>query len=306
MGISDRTETFFGKRVQDYQGGDIAVAPGVVHRLHLKYNDESMGVLLEEYLSKIDTSSLEALILGAWPETQDTGPDDAFNVLIKHASKLTGLKALFVGDMTSYECEISWIIQGNYGPLLQAFPSLEVLCIRGANSLELPAFSHATLRELTIESAGLPREVNESLAQSTLPSLERLELWLGTDEYGFKGDVDLVRSVLQQLRTPKLRHIGLRDSEITDSLAVWLATESWVADLDTLDLSLGTLGDEGAAALLASPYVAKLKRLDLSHHYISEPLQAQLRAAIPGVVLDDPQEEDEYDGERWRFVAVHE
>ena len=302
MSISDRTKTFFGKRVQDYQGGDITVAPGIVHCLHIKNENDSMEALLKEYLSKIDKSSLEALILGSWSEPYEDSPNDAFDVLIQHAADLTGLKALFVGDMTSEECEISWITQGSYEYLLRVFPSLEVLCIRGSKSLEFSAFSHAALRELTIESGGLPREVSESLAQSTLPALERLELWLGTENYGFEGDVDLVRSVLQQLRTPKLRHIGLRDSEIADSLAVWLATESWVADLDTLDLSLGTLGDIGATALLASPYVAKLKRLDLSHHYISEPLQAQLRAAIPGVVLDDPQEEDDGD----RYVAVGE
>ena len=204
--------------------------------------------------------------------------------------------------MTFEDCEISWIIQGNYQSLLQAFPQLEVLRIRGATSLQLPAFSLPALRELVIESGGLPREISEGLAQSTLPSLERLELWLGTDEYGFDGDVDLFRGVLQKLRSPKLRHLGLRDSEIADQVATWLATEGWVAELDTLDLSLGTLGDEGAKALLASPHVTKLKRLDLSHHYISAPVQAQLRAAIPGVVLDDPQEPDEGN----RYVAVGE
>lgn len=303
MTISDRTETFFGKSVQDYQGGEVAGGPGIVHRLCLDYDDgRSMGALLEEYLSKIDKSALDALILGPWSEPHDTGPDDAFEVLIENASELKNLKALFVGDMTFEDCEISWIIQGNYQALLQAFPQLEVLRIRGATSLQLPAFNHAALRELTIECGGLPREISEALAQSTLPSLERLELWLGTDEYGFDGDVDLFRGVLQQLRTPKLRHLGLRDAEIADDVAAWLATEDWVAELDTLDLSLGTLGDEGAKALLASAHVTKLKRLDLSHHYISAPVQTQLRAAIPGVVLDDPQEPDEGN----RYVAVGE
>lgn len=303
MTISERTETFFGKSVQDYQGGDVAGGAGIVHRLCLDYDDgRSMGALLEEYLSRVDKTSLDALILGPWSEPHDTGPDDAFEVLIKQASELANLKALFVGDMTFEDCEISWIIQGNYQRLLQAFPQLEVLRIRGATSLQLPAFSHSALRELTIESGGLPREVSEGLAQSTLPSLERLELWLGTDEYGFEGDVDLFRRLLQKLRTPKLRHLGLRDAEIADQVAAWLATESWIADLDTLDLSLGTLGDEGAKALLASPHVASLKRLDLSHHYIGAPVQVQLRAAIPGVVLDDPQEPDE----GYRYVAVGE
>ena len=303
MTISERTQTFFGKQVQDYQGGDVALDPGIVHRLCLDYDDErTMTKLLEEYLSKIDPGALEALVMGLWSDPYDQSPDEAFKTLIDRASELKNLKALFVGDMTYEDCEISWIIQGNYAALLQAFPQLEVLRIRGSNSLELPAFSHAKLREFTLECGGLPNSISEQLAQSTLPALEHLELWLGTDEYGFSGDVDLFARVLQQLRTPTLHYLGLRDAEIADELAKWLATEAWVADLDTLDLSLGTLSDEGAKALLASPYVAKLKRLDLSHHYISEPVQAQLRAAIPGVVLDDPQTEDEWG----RYVAVGE
>ncbi len=304
MTIWESTETFFGKRIQDYQGGDVASSPGIVHRLSLDYDDaRSMGELLEEYLSKIDPSTLQALIFGAWSEPYADGPGEAFEVLIKHASRLTDLKALFVGDMTSEECEISWIIQGNYQSLLQAFPQIEVLRIRGASSLQLPAFSHPRLRELTIECGGLPREIGEGLAQSTLPSLEYLELWLGTDEYGFSGDIDLFKRVMQQLYTSKLRHVGLRDAQIADEVAKWLAAEAWIADLETLDLSLGTLGDDGAKALLASPYLAKLKRLNLSYHYISAALQAQLRAAIPGVVLDDPQEPEDDDH---RYVAVGE
>lgn len=304
MTISERTEKFFGRTVRDYQGGDVAADAGIVHRLTLDYDDErSMVELLEEFLSKADKPRLEALIIGMWSEPHDTGPNDALEALVKHAAELPALKALFVGDMTYEECEISWIIQGNYQGVLNAFPQLELLRIRGSTSLELPAFSHANLKQLVIECGGLPQEITEALAQSTLPALEHLELWLGTDEYGFSGDVDLYRRAIDKLRTPTLRYLGLRDAEIADQLAPWLAGEAWVASLATLDLSLGTLGDEGAGAMLAQPeHLAKLPRLDLSHHYISEDLQAKLREAIPGVVLDDPQEPDD----DYRYVAVGE
>ncbi|ANH68038.1 STM4015 family protein [Mitsuaria sp. 7] len=305
MTISERTETFFGKTVQDYEGGAVTGGPGVVHRLVLDYDDDrSLVALLDEYLAQVDPGQLEALILGRWNEPHDDGPDPVLDRLAELAPQLPRLKALFVGDMTYEECEISWIIQGTrYGHLLQAFPQLEVLRIRGATSLEWQPLTHANLRELTIESGGLPSEIAKALAESSFPALTHLELWLGTDGYGFDGDVALYRQVLATLRTPTLRVLGLRDSEIADDLAVWLAGESWVASLYTLDLSLGTIGDAGAKALLASPHVASLKRLDLSHHYISEPLQAQLRAAIPGVVLDDAQDSGDDDD---RYVAVGE
>ncbi|MFI8619292.1 STM4015 family protein [Acidovorax sp. NPDC077693] len=304
MTISERTEVFFGKTVQDYQGGDPVGGSGVVHRLTLDYDDSrSLLELLQEYLSKVDLGQLEALVIGAWGEPHDNSPNEALDRLIELAPQLPNFKALFVGDMTYEECEISWIIQGTgYNHLLQAFPLLEALRIRGSTSLELSPVSHTGLRELVIESGGLPQEIAQALAQSELPALEKLELWLGDDNYGFEGDVALYRQVLQKLRTPALRVLGLRDSQIADELAIWLASEAWVASLDTLDLSLGTLGDKGAQALLASPHTAALKKLDLSHHYISESLQGKLRAAIPGVVLDDAQGAADND----RYVAVGE
>lgn len=305
MTISERTETFFGKAVQDYEGGVPAGGPGVVHRLALDYDDKrSMVALLDEYLAHVDRSRLEALVIGMWGEPHDAGPDAVLERLAQRAAELPSFKALFVGDMTYEECEISWIIQGTrYHELLQAFPKLEVLRIRGATSLKFKPVTHAGLRQLVIESGGLPSEIAESLAQSELPALTHLELWLGDDNYGFDGDVALYRRVVDGLRTPALRVLGLRDSQIADGLAQWLAGEAWVAQLDALDLSLGTLSDAGAEALLGSPYMAGLKRLDLTHHYISEPLQDDLRAAIPGVVLDDAQDPgDEED----RYVAVGE
>lgn len=304
MTISERTENFFGKAVQDYSGGEPAAGAGVVHRLTLDYDDtRSLLELLDEYLTNVDLSQLEALVIGAWGEPHDNGPDEALDRLAQLAPQLPNFKALFVGDMTYEECEISWIIQGTrYHHLLQAFPRLQALRIRGSTSLQLPPVTHASLRELVIESGGLPLEIVQSLAESELPGLEHLELWLGSDDYGFQGDVAVYRRVINALRTPALRTLALRDSQIADGLAVWLAGEPWLASLETLDLSLGTLGDEGAEALLASPHAASLKRVDLSHHYISAPLQEKLRAAIPGVVLNDPQDPDDDD----RYVAVGE
>ncbi len=304
MTISEQTERFFGKTIEDFEPGTTpSNAPGTVYRLSLDYDaDTSMAALLADFLDSGDASLLEALVIGSWGEAASDGPEEFLAELATRAPRLPAFKALFVGDMTYEECEISWITQGDYGPLLAAFPQLQALRIRGATSLVLPAATHAGLRELTIECGGLPRSVCEALAQSSFPALETLELWLGADDYGFDGDIDDVRLAVDKLRTPGLRTLGLRDAQIADEVAQWLATQAWTAQLHTLDLSLGTIGDAGAQALLASPHLRGLARLDLSHHYISKPLQAQLRAAIPGVVLDDEQDGDEDD----RYVAVGE
>jgi hypothetical protein len=304
MTISERAETFFGKTIEDFEPGTTpSMASDTVYRLSLDYDAEmSMEALLSDFLETCDKSKLEALVIGSWGEAASEGPAEFLALLAAQAPQLPALKGLFIGDITYEECEISWIVQGDYAPLLQAYPNLQALRIRGATSLEFPAVTHAGLRELTIECGGLPSDICNALAQSSFPALTTLELWIGTDSYGFDGDLALVRKVVDKLRTPGLRHLGLRDAEIADEIATYIAAEAWISQLATLDLSLGTIGDVGAAALLASPHARGLARLDLSHHYISKPVQAQLRAAIPGVVLDDEQDEDDED----RYVAVGE
>ncbi|KAB8038588.1 STM4015 family protein [Janthinobacterium aquaticum] len=308
MTISDSTVTFHNKKVVQYDP-DLPVdpSPDVVYRLSLDYDDEGkMEELIAGFLEKADKSKLEAIILGMWGEPYDSGADEAMAELIKQAPQLPNLRAIFIGDMTYEECEISWIVQGSYKPLLDAFPQLEELRIRGGNDLVIEPFAHQNLRRFTIESGGLSDKIAQALAASSMPQLEHLELWLGSDDYGFSGDVELYRKVLAQLATPTLRYLGLRDSCIADDLAVWLAQEPLVGQLDTLDLSLGTIGDVGAKAILQGRQFGKLKRLDLSHHYISEANQEKLKQLPFEVVLDDPQEDDEDDGETYRYVAVGE
>lgn len=304
MTISESTETFYNKIVTAYDpASPVDLSGDKVYRLTLEYDDErKMSDLFEQFLQSADKSKLDALVIGMWGEPYEESANDIIEALIARAPELPALRALFIGDMTYEECEISWIIQGDYTPLLNAFPKLEELRIRGAQELSLQPVTHTALRKLTIESGGLPSEVVEALIASSLPALEHLELWLGSDGYGFDGDVELYRRVVGALAGPSLRYLGLRDSELADQLAEWLAGEEAVGRLHTLDLSLGTLGDEGARALLDSPHVRTLQRLDLSHHYISPALQQQLKALPLEVVLDDAQEEDDGD----RYVAVGE
>lgn len=306
MTISDNAETFAGKRVVDYTPNSPVVHdPETVYRIHWDYDAGNVSAhhMLTRFLAAADLSRLDALVLGNWTDSYEQSPESLLNLLIVHAPQLTQLKALFVGDITYQECEISWITQGDYTALLAAFPQLEKLRIRGSRDLQLPATTHAGLRELTIECGGLPRSVLQSLAASQFPALTHLELWLGTDNYGWDADITDVEAVVTALRTPHLRHLGLRDAEIADEVAQWLRTqEAWLPQLHTLDLSLGVLTDTGAEHLLHIPALAGLQRLDLSHHYLRPEWQERLRTSIPNVVLDDPQDPDD----DYPYVAVGE
>ncbi len=155
MTISERTETFFGKTVQDYEGGAVTGA-----RASTGWSWTTTTTAAWWHCSTSTSrrsTSRSSLILGRWNEPHDDGPGSVLDHLAELAPQLPKLKALFVGDMTYEECEISWIIQGTrYSHLLQAFPQLEVLRIRGATSLAGQPLTHAGLRELVIESGGLP------------------------------------------------------------------------------------------------------------------------------------------------------
>lgn len=308
MTISATTTTFYNKKVVEYDSASaIDPAADVVYRLSVGYGNKApMPELIAEYLAKVDPSKVEALIIGMWGDPYEQGADDAIIALVRHAAELPNLRALFIGDMTFEECEISWIVQGDYNRLLDAYPQLEELRIRGSKDLIISPFTHQNLRKFTIECGGLDKDIATALAESSMPRLEHLELWLGTDEYGFSGGPALYQHVLAQLSNPALRYLGLRDADIADDLAIWLANEPLLATIETLDLSLGTLGDVGAEALLQGSQLGHLRRLDLSHHYISPEIQQKLRALPFEVVLDDPQQDDEDDGETYRYVAVGE
>ncbi|MGO1072731.1 STM4015 family protein [Lysobacter sp. CA199] len=302
MTIGEYSQIYRGKRVVNFAMGDTPAGGDVVYRLTQDYDSaESQRDLLESFLSQVDPATLEALIIGPWSEAHDEGPQGYLDTLIERRAQLPALQALFVGDMTYEDCEISWIIQTSYNPLLAAFPQLQSLRVRGSSNLELQAFQHEALEELAIECGGLPSKIVDAIAGSTLPALNHLELWLGTDDYGFDGGLAPYQNLLGEIDPTRLRYLGLRDSQISDEVAAWVAQQPWLGSLRTLDLSLGTIGDAGAQALAESPHLGAIERIDLSHHYISPQWQEKLRALPCEVVLDDHEDED--DGERYVAVA---
>jgi hypothetical protein len=117
-----------------------------------------------------------------------------------------------------------------------------------------------------------------------------------------------LESILSGVAFPKLRHLGLRDAENADELAVALAHAPVVARLESLDLSLGTLSDVGAAALLAGQPLTHLKRLDLHHHFLSDAMIERLWRALPDVEVDASEQMvlREWNGQPTRYVAVAE
>lgn len=74
--------------------------------------------------------------------------------------------------------------------------------------------------------------------------------------------------------------------------------------LKVLDLSMGTLDDEGAKALLENPKIKNLDKLDLHYHWISDELMEKLKELPIEVDVADQQDLD--DDPEDRYVAVAE
>ena len=79
-----------------------------------------------------------------------------------------------------------------------------------------------------------------------------------------------LQPIFEGKKYPKLTCLRLRNAEITDEIARAMADAPILDQLETLDLSMGTLGNESAQALYESPRIQNLKRLNLNNHYCSD------------------------------------
>lgn len=305
----DHLETLNGAPIWNYAPDETRPAGHAV-RLALDWEDYDSGQkwldLFAAFLDESDTSDLEGLIVGPWDFESSERSDSIVEAIVASRERLPKLKALFIGDITSEENEISWIQQSDLSPLFNAFPDLEWLGARGGDGLSFGSPKHAKLKHLVAETGGMDGRVVRALGSADLPSLEHLELYLGTEHYGGTTMFDDLRPILSGTLFPSLKYLGLRDFDRADELAREVALAPILSRLETLDLSLGTLGDEGAQALLDSPLVPRLKKLDVHYHFCSEAMVKRLKALPIEVDASDPQTEDRWGGESHRYCAVTE
>ncbi|MEV2274372.1 STM4015 family protein [Nocardiopsis sp. NPDC049922] len=275
---------------------------------------EDLDAYLERFTDLVPPESVRALIVGNISDDDDYQfrSEEARDRIVALAPTLTNLRALFFGEVLQSEQEISWIEHCDLAPLLTALPQLTEFTVRGGSGplgLRLDD-GHSSLRRFTVQSGGLRPEVVRDVCASPMPELEHLELWLGAEEYEGVSTPDDLAPVLTGEAFPKLRSLGLRNSDATGTWVRALADAPVTARLETLDLSLGTLRDEDVDALLDAPAFRNLKRLDLHHHYLSEDNVGRVRAAFTeaGVEVDlsDPQEPDDWGDEFQYYPAVAE
>jgi hypothetical protein len=303
--IDDHLKEWFGQKVEDYQPG---AGYGLsVPRFAFSYDDEDGfdPEALKTYLADPRAATIKGLVFGMPGESGESF-DATIRTLVDHAAKLPALRGIFLGDIVQEENEMSWIEQGDIGLILAAFPKLEELRVRGQTALELSPCKNEGLKRLILETGGMPTDVLHNLARCSFPNLEHLELWLGDDGYGWDGDLDDVLPVIEPALFPKLKSLGIRNSMIADELAAAVAQAPVLGQLEDLDLSLGTMTDQGAEALIASEKIRRLKSLNLHRNYLTDATIPRLQGLGPKVDVGGQEKPDDWDGKPHYYVAVGE
>ncbi len=279
----------------------------------LEEQKKTMEDLVAEIINDPELPELEELVIGQFT----LGYDDEENMdtiikgLVDNREKLQHIKSFYFGDMDSEECEVSWITQGNYTPIWEAFPNLERLVIKGSNGLSLGKISHAKLSSLQLINGGLDKSVLAEIRDADLPALERLEIYLGDDNYGANIGKAELEDFGNHAKLPALRELGLVNSYIQDEVVAAILPTAIAQRSEILNFSYGALTDQGAQGMIAAMTgLAGCKQIYIEHHYVGQVMQEKVVEAGNQqgikVVFDDQQEAEVYSGETYYSILLSE
>lgn len=283
---------------------------GFIKSARLGKKDYDSDFNVEEALKKLLTLPSARFLRELTIGMVDFGSDNTYQGVAKIIAKGGGwptLERLFLGDFEyPDENEISWTNVGDIEPLYKVLPRLRSLQLRGGDEtlgkIDLPE-----LREFTVESGGLPLKAVKSIASAHWPKLERLEVWFGMEDYGAGGGVKDIQPILDGQGLPHLKHLGLKNFEFAVELCEALPKAKVLAQLETLDLSMGTITDEEVEVLTANAAAFQhLKRLDLRENLLTDEGARRLAKLCPDVARGNQRADDYDDDEDSRYPAVGE
>lgn len=329
--IADKADYFLGPlaehtRTREHDARDAFTwRLGFIHAARLSYdtyatNDRfAQADVLEALFAHPSGRYLRELSFGFNGDPNEDSLQSLIDVIAREARPT--LRKVHFGDyrfagggavgMYGNDTEISWYSVGNLSKVWQALPAVETVIVQGGSAesainggvnlgtIELPA-----LRHLEIRSGGLDVDNARAALMATAPALEHLEVWFGMDMYGGDAAASDVEPLLARTDLPKLRRLGLRNAMFTDELPELLANSPLLRQLAALDLSLGTLTDEGASVIARHrDAFAHLELLDVSQCCLSEAGAAQLHGIAKTLVIGEQREDD---GPEDRYTAIGE
>jgi predicted DNA-binding WGR domain protein len=275
---------------------------GFVYTLSIggdEYADEKPADVYAKVFANASTQFIQSLSFWVF-DTDDGQPD--YNKLMSAIEKQPLPNTL---RHLSFDCrsfQISWIDLGKVHKIYPQLQKLETLYIK-MGQMDLGAIDLPNLRKLVIETGGFNKANLKSIIDGSLPNLETLILYFGTDNYGCNCKAKDLKALLDK-DLPKLKRLGLCNSEFADEIPEVLVGSKLLAQVRHLDLSKGVLSDEGAQVLLDHKKAfVHLDSLDLSENYISDSLSSQLKISYDWINLDGQQDGEDPDD---RYVQVSE
>lgn len=266
-----------------------------------EYEDgKNAETMVKDILADPEFTGLDEVIIGSWGGSYEVDCQPVIDAIVENADQFSHITKLFVGDMDFEECEVSWIMQGDYSRIWKAMPQLKELTIKGSMDLSLGEIEHENLESLTIICGGLGTNVIKEIEKAKLPSLKKLLLYIGVEDYGFDGDAGTIKELLANSDFPHLTYLGIVDSEIQDELAQVVLECKYIRQIETLDLSCGTLTDKGGSLLLEKlPEVSNIKKLDVHHHYLSDEMMEKIGNLSIEADVSEQEEAEEWNGKLW-------
>jgi uncharacterized protein (TIGR02996 family) len=231
---------------------------------------------------------------------------ELFLLLREHPSapflrKLTVGAAVF-GDENHYGDFWDAVREHGLWPTLrehaQKLDRLKLRC----GSFDIGRITARRLTSFSIETGGLVKANLKSIVEADWPQLRSLEVYFGDSSYGADCAVEDVQPLLDGKAPPGLTDLGLVNCEFGDALAEAVARSAILPRLQTLSLAMGTMGEEGARAILSNKKAfAHLKQLDLSENFIPDELAGELASVCAEVITDQRDSDGDF-----RYVVVGE
>ena len=143
--------------------------------------------------------------------------------------------------------------------LSRSCPNLEVLSLFGGE-IEIDDLTFDKMKTFAVQTGGLDKKAMQVIANHKMPVIEGLEIWFGQEDYGGNCTIEDVMPLLARDDMPQLTRLGLMNSEFGDDICRAIVDAIVLPQLESLDLSMGVITDEGAQILIDN--AAKLAHLE--------------------------------------------
>lgn len=274
-------------------------------RLATSYDAEhDVADLLAQLLDHPSARFLQEITVGLASTDGENEYQSVIDLLVKKAKPAT-LRSLFLGDFEyPDETEMSWSHIGNASKLWSTFPGLRKVILQ-SGSMTLGKIELPECREFSARSGGLGADAVKSIVSARWPKLESLEIWFGSENYGAEGTLEMIQPILDARGLGSLKHLKLMNAEFTDEIAAALPGSKILAQLETLDLSMGCMTKAGVDAIAAKKDAFKhLTLLNIEDNAIEEG-QAEVLDGICKEVRIGEQSPDRVE-EDYRYTSVGE